>query len=80
MLTRHNRNMSKLTFISKRCGFRIEEIKKEKKKRSETGVKAFLICACFFSAQSLDFGSAAFHQGLQCLPIYPFRGFQCTKG
>ena len=23
---------------------------------------------------------AAFHLGLPCLPKYPFRGFQCTKG
>ena len=23
---------------------------------------------------------AAFHQGLHCLPKYPFRGFQYTKG
>ena len=23
---------------------------------------------------------AAFHQGLDCLPKYPFERFQCTKG
>ena len=23
---------------------------------------------------------AAFHLGIQCLPLYPFRGFQYTKG
>ena len=72
--------MSTVTFISKRCRFRIEKKEKKEKERNAGMKSFFLVCACFFSAQSLDFGSAAFHQGLQCLPKYPFRGFQCTKG
>ena len=53
-----------------------EESKVEfSKLRCFLSMKDFLILA-----NSADPNYAAFHLGLQCLPKYPFREFQYTKG